>query len=254
MVLCLESTTVRRNAVMQVEAVLFDLFDTLVLIDNGETYYEPSLRRLHEFLVKNGVNVAFDRFRHVYFEVRDRFYSESQKTLEEPHFNCRVSQTLQSLGYDFDASDQVVVGATMAFADEFMRYVRLDNSVLEVLKKLHKKYKLGVVSNFAIPECGWRLLQNYGLKAYFDVVVISGEVNRRKPSPEIFERALKALGVNASKTVFVGDTLDMDVKGPKNVGMKTVLVKRRPVEDIVDTKPDFVIKNLNELFSVLHDC
>jgi putative hydrolase of the HAD superfamily len=254
MVLCLDLTTVKRNAVMQVDAVLFDLFDTLILIDKGETYYEPSLRRLYESLVKNGVNVPFDDFRHVYFKVRESFYSETRKTLEEPHFNLRVSQTLQRLGYDFDASDRIVVGATMAFADEFMRYVRLDNGVLEVLKRLHKKYKLGIVSNFAIPECGWRLLQNYGLKAYFDVVVISGEVNRRKPSPEIFQRALKGLGVNASKTVFVGDTLDMDVKGPKDVGMKTVLVRRRPVEDITDTKPDFVIENLDELPSVLDDC
>ena len=239
---------------MQVEAVLFDLFDTLVLIDKGETYYEPSLRRLYEFLVKNDVNVPFDDFKHVYFEVRDRFYSESRRTLEEPHFNFRVSQTLQRLGYSFDASDPVVVGATMAFAAEFMRYVRLDDDALGVLNKLHRKYKLGVVSNFAIPECGWRLLQKFGLKAYFDVVVISGEVNRRKPSPEIFERALKGLGVDASKAVFVGDTLDMDVRGPKNVGMKTVLVKRRPVEDVVEAKPDFVIENLNELPSVLDDC
>jgi putative hydrolase of the HAD superfamily len=254
MVLCLDLTTVKRSAVMQVDAVLFDLFDTLVLIDRGEPYYEPSLKRLYESLVKNGVNVPFDDFRHVYFEVRDRLYSETRKTLKEPHFNLRVSQTLQRLGYDFDASDRVVMGATMAFADEFMGYVRLDNGVLEVLKKLHKKYKLGIVSNFAIPECGWRLLQNYGLKAYFDVVVISGEVNRRKPSPEIFQRALKGLGVNASKTVFVGDTLDLDVKGPKNVGMKTVLVRRRPVEDIFDTQPDFVIANLDELPSVLDDC
>jgi len=239
---------------MQVEAVLFDLFDTLLLLESQEAYYPPSLRKLHEFLVKNGVNVPFEDFSKVYFEVRDKFYSESRKSLEEPHFNVRVSQTLHRLGYDFHVSDKVVVGATMAFADEFMQYVSLDKDALDVLEKLHGKYKLGLISNFAIPECGWKLLDKFGLKIFFDVVVISGEVNRRKPSPEIFERALQALGVKASRTVFVGDMLDLDVMGPKKVGMKTVLIRRRPMEENADAKPDETITRLSELLAVLEDC
>jgi len=239
---------------MQVEAVLFDLFDTLLLLESQEAYYLPSLRKLHEFLVKKGMDVSFDDFSRVYFEVRDKFYSESRESLEEPHFNVRISQALHRFGYDFDVSDPVVVGATMAFAGEFMHYVSLDTDTFDVLQKLHGKYKLGLISNFAIPECGWELLDKFGLKRFFDVVVISGEINRRKPSPEIFEKALKILGVEASKTVFVGDMLDLDVIGPKKVGMKTVFIERKPIEHDVDVNPDYVIKGLNELLAVLADC
>ena len=239
---------------LQVEAVLFDLFDTLLLLESNEVYYEPSLKKLYEFLVKNGVNVSFEDFKHVYFEVRDKFYSESRKTLEEPHFNVRVSQTLKRLGCRFEASDPVVVSATMTFADEFMRYVSLDAETNDVLQKLHRKYKIGLISNFAIPECGWRLLDKFGLRQFFDVVVISGEVNRRKPSPEIFEGALKTLNVKASRAVFVGDMLDLDVMGPKSVGMKTVLIRRRPTKESPDAKPDRVITRLKELLLVLEDC
>jgi len=239
---------------MQVEAVLFDLFDTLLLLEKPEAYYPPSLRRLYDFLVKNGINVSFEDFNRVYFEVRDKFYSESRESLEEPHFNLRVSQTLQRLGYNFDVSDSVIVGATMAFADQFMRYVSLDTDALDVLQKLHGKYKLGLVSNFAIPECGWKLLEKFGLKRFFDVVIISGEINRRKPSAEIFERALKTLGVKASRAVFVGDMLDLDVMGPKKVGMKTVLIKRRHMEENANVKPDKVITRLSDLLVVLENC
>jgi len=239
---------------MQVRAVLFDLFDTLLLLEKSEAYYPPSLKKLHEFLFRNGITVSFENFKRAYFEVRDKFYSESRESLEEPHFNVRVSQTLRRLGYNFGASDSVVVGATEAFADEFMHYVKLDADALDVLQKLHGKYQLGLISNFAIPECGWKLLDKFGLKRFFDVVVISGEVNRRKPSPEIFERALRILGVEASKTVFVGDMLNLDVLGPKKVGMKTVFIERRPVEHGVDVSPDYVIKGLNELLAVLADC
>jgi putative hydrolase of the HAD superfamily len=239
---------------MQVEAVLFDLFDTLLLLEGSEVYYDASLRKLHEYLTKNGIDVSFEDFNRVYFEIRDKFYSESRQSLEEPHFKVRLLHTLHNLGYNFGVSDPIAAGATATFGNEFMRYVTIDKDTVNVLQKLREKYKLGLVSNAFIPETVWALLEKFGLKQFFDVILISGEINRRKPSPEIFEKALKALGVEASRAVFVGDMLELDVMGPKNVGMKTVFIERRPMEGIDKVKPDKVIKNLNDLLSVLVNC
>ena len=236
---------------MQVEAVLFDLFDTLLLLEKEEIYYEACLKKMHGFLMKNGINVGLIDFSRVYFDVRDKFYSESRQTLEEPHFKVRVSQTLQILGYKYDASHPIVIGATNVFAEEFMRYVTLDKEAPNVLQKLHGKYRLGLVSNFGLPECGRKLLEIHGLRKFFDAIVISGEINQRKPSPKIFERTLKALNVDSSKAVFVGDMLDLDIRGPKNVGMKTVLIERRSSKRDTDVKPDFTIKTLSELLTIL---
>lgn len=239
---------------MHVESVIFDLFDTLLLLENDEAYYQPSLRRLHAFLAANGVNIPFERFSDAYFEVRNEFYSEAREILSEPHFNLRISQALRRLGLDLDSSSPIVAGATMAFAEEFMRHVTLDEQAVAVLEKLHEKYKLGLVSNFAIPECVRMLLDNFGLTRFFDVVIISGEVNRRKPSSEIFEMALHGLGVDAARTIFIGDMLDLDVVGPKTVGMKTVLIKRKPAdENPEDPKPDATITHLSELLVALND-
>lgn len=239
---------------MQVKAVLFDLFNTLVLLESDEVFYTPCLIRLHAFLVRKGISIPFEDFRRVYFEVRDKLYAETEKSLEEPHFNVRVSLVLRRFGYDFDVSSPLVVGATIAFTDELMHYIHLDVDTVEVLRALHGRYKLGLVSNLAIPRCALRLLDKYGLKEFFDVVLVSGAINKRKPSPEIFERALKALGVNNSEAVFVGDMPGLDVKGAKNVGMKAVLIERRPSEEILNVKPDRVIKSLTELFLVLDNC
>jgi HAD superfamily hydrolase (TIGR01549 family) len=238
---------------MRVEAVLFDLFDTLLLLEKDDAFYIPSLRKLHEFLVKNGINVSFQDFKRVYFEARDSLYTETEKSLEEPHFNVRVSRVLKRFGHDFDVSHPLVVGATEAFAGEFMRYVHLGDYTLDVLRRLHGKYKLGLVSNFAIPECAWKLLDKFGLKSFFDVVLVSGEINKRKPSPEIFERAINSLGVDASRTVFVGDMVGLDVKGARNVGISPILIERRPPERITDVKPDKVIRSLRELLVELED-
>lgn len=236
---------------MRIKAVLFDMFDTLMMIEHDHAFYQPSLRKAHEFLVHNGINVPFDAFNAAYVEARDALYAAADAQMEEPHFNLRIANALRSLGYDFDVSSDVVRGATLAFCEEFMHYVRIDEHARNALEKLHGKYKLGIVSNFAIPECVLRLLERHGLAGLFDVVVVSGAVNKRKPSPEIFQKALEKLGVDVENAVFVGDTLDADIQGPKSMGMKTIYIERRRQKEIEQTCPDQTIKNLNELSAAL---
>ena len=239
---------------MQIKAVLFDMFDTLMLIEKNHEFYSPSLIRMYNHLHKNGIDVPFDKFNEIYIKVRDALYVEADLNWEEPHFNVRVSQTLKNLGYDYDVSNPVVTEATNEFCEEFMKYVRIDQNAKTILQQLHGKYKLGIVSNFAIPECVLKLLKADGLEGLFDTIVVSGAVNKRKPSPEIFTAALKMLGVSAAETVFVGDTIDADVEGPKAVGMKVVYIERREQKKSEKFCPDQTIKSLHELPPALERC
>ena len=239
---------------MPIKAVLFDMFDTLMLIEKNHEFYSPSLMRMYNYLHKNGIDVPFDKFNEVYIKVRDALYVEADLNWEEPHFNVRVSQTLKNLGYDYDVSSPIVTEATYEFCEEFMKYVRIDQNAKAMLEQLHGKYKLGIVSNFAIPECVLKLLKADGLDGLFDAIVVSGAVNKRKPSPEIFKGALKMLGVSASETVFVGDTIDADVEGPKAVGMKVIYIERREQKKSEKFCPDQTIKSLSELPLALERC
>jgi HAD superfamily hydrolase (TIGR01509 family) len=242
------------HVVTGIKAVLFDMFDTLMLIERDHAFYSPSIRGAFEFLAGNGVSASFEEFEKTYVAERDSLYAAAEANLEEPHFNVRIAGALKRLGYDCDVASPLVVGATEAFCERFMTYVRIDEHAGSVLRKLHGKYKLGVVSNFAIPECVERLLERQGLTELFDVVVVSGAVNRRKPHPEIYQKALQKLGVKASETVFVGDTVDADVQGAKAAGMRTIYVERRPQEDAEAACPDQTIKNLNQLLKALEQC
>lgn len=83
--------------------------------------------------------------------------------------------------------------------------------------------KLGLVSNAFDP--GWLLhrdLEQMGLAGRLDFSVFSSDVGTRKPHPAIFQRALEALEVEASRALFVGDRLYEDVRGAAEVGMTTV--------------------------------
>ena len=141
----------------------------------------------------------------------------------------------------------------MSFADEFRRHVQLEQDALYVLQQLQKKYRMGLISNFG-PRCGRKLLVTFGLKEYFDLVVIVAEVNWRKSSPKIFKKALQRLGVDASRAIFVGDMVNLDVVGPQSVGMKTILTKRKSIGEDIAAKPDMMINSLVELLKVLDDC
>jgi len=231
---------------MTIKAVLFDMFDTLFMIKKNAEFYSPSLMRMYRYLNSKGVNVSFDTFQKAYIISRDAIFVKADVNLEEPHFNVRVSDTLKSLGYNYDVSDPIVAAASAEFCREFMTYVYLDENANELLQSLHGKYKLGMISNFAIPECVHELLKTQNIDKLLDVIVVSGAVNKRKPSPEIFENTLKTLGALASETVFVGDTLDADIEGAKSVGMKAVYIQRR-IEKAVKAQPDQTIKSLVEL-------
>lgn len=248
---------------MHIEAVLFDLFNTLVLLENDDAFYMPSLKKLHTHLVKNNINVPFEQFLRAYFEVRDQLYEQTGKTLEEPHFNTRISRTLQKLGHNLSTSHSIVTGATQTFCKEFIKYAHPDKDTPHVLNTLHKKHKLAIVSNLAIPECATQILDKYDLTKYFDVVVISGNINKRKPSPAIYMEALKTLKVTPDKAVFIGDTPGTDIKGAKALGLKAILIERPTAPDKSPTltyklpettenvRPDATIKSLRELLNIV---
>jgi putative hydrolase of the HAD superfamily len=232
---------------MLIKAVLFDMFDTLALIDNNYEFYNHAIERMHKYITIQGVNVDYKRFHRAYNEARDELYIEADKTLDEPHFNQRVQNALQKVGFSFDIEDSTIRGAVEEFCQEFLNHVTIDENATAVLQKLHGNYKLGVVSNFAIPEGVYKPLKTSKLEKFFDVIIVSVEVNKRKPSPEIFQTALKKIEVVAEDAVFIGDTADADVAGAHAIGMKAIYIKRRFEQAIEEFTPDIIIESLAQL-------
>lgn len=95
------------------------------------------------------------------------------------------------------------------------------HALLESLRS--RGLRLGLVSNAFDP--GWLLhrdLEQMGIAERIDFAVFSSELGKRKPHPEIFERALEALEVTPDEALFVGDRLYEDVRGAAELGMQTV--------------------------------
>jgi len=58
----------------------------------------------------------------------------------------------------------------------------------------------------------------------FDAVVVTGDLDTRKPDPAAFAALVDALGVDATEAVYVGDHPDRDVGGAVDAGLRAVQV------------------------------
>lgn len=84
-----------------------------------------------------------------------------------------------------------------------------------------------------------------------DVILISEREGMRKPEPEIFARALRALHVPADDAWFVGDHPVVDVAGAAAAGLSAIW--RRCSYWPTPTGPHRVIERLDDVLSLLGD-
>lgn len=108
----------------------------------------------------------------------------------------------------------------------------------------------GVISNWVwhLPE----LLDELGLARHFEWIGTSARVGFQKPQPEIFERALAAVGVAPRDALHVGDNLSADIAGARRAGMRAVLVDRAGLVPAEARPPDVaVIPDLTSLLPLL---
>ena len=87
--------------------------------------------------------------------------------------------------------------------------------------------RLGAVSN-ADGRVAAQLAQA-GLARWFEVVVDSALAGVAKPDPRILHLALERMGVAPERALYVGDILDVDVRGARAAGMYGVLYDRHGV-------------------------
>jgi len=94
--------------------------------------------------------------------------------------------------------------------------------VIELIKKLRKKYKLCLLTNNNV----WldELNKKHNFYGYFDVVVNSYKFKVSKPSRRIYEIALEKLKVKPEECVFIDDKKE-NVEAAANLRMKSIRYK-----------------------------
>ena len=122
--------------------------------------------------------------------------------------------------------------------------------VAAALPRLKEKYLLAILSNGTAKMLLTGLNQT-GLKQNFRWIMSADSVKLYKPSPKVYQLALKHMSLKKGEILFVSSN-SFDVAGAKNFGFKVCWISRLGIPlDPLGPKPDLVVQNFDELLGAI---
>ncbi|MFA5634863.1 MAG: HAD family hydrolase [Anaerovoracaceae bacterium] len=138
-----------------------------------------------------------------------------------------------------------------AYFSNIANKTRPYEGILSLLKELKNLgIRVGVVSN-KMDEATKEACRHY-FQDYIDVAIGDSPLRNRKPAPDNVYEAIKQLGSQKQKTIFVGDS-NVDIRTAKNAGLACVGVTwgYRSRDVLVREGADFIIDEPMELLPLL---
>lgn len=221
---------------MNLKAVLFDLHNTLVYLNNPLTSQEVS-----EFLLERGYDVypqSWDAASHYVgmIDYPKSGYRDRQAFLKQilHRLNVQIgTEALQELAL---------------LQNERNAYTLFPDAAPAVLKAKQLGMKTAIVTT--IPDFAFHSAMT-PIIDYFDVIMTDFKAGCEKSNPLMHKVTLLELAATPDEAVMVGDELLVDVKIPKRIGMHTILLDRK---SIVESKPDtadYKASTLTEAMSIV---
>jgi len=222
----------------KIKAVLFDFGGTL------DSDGAPWIKQFYPLYRSAGLPWTFEKFEKLFYAADDFLTGKLPQSSYSQTIQKQVSEVLKR----GKVKDPTILRAIVrAYLNQSVKKIK---SNVPVLKRLGKKYRMGLVSNFYgnMP----RVTRELKLTGLFQVIIDSEIVGYQKPDPHIFFLALDKLKVTPGASVFVGDSPNRDMAGAKAIGMKHIrLVSREIKKTKLCCSGDVRIGNLKDLEDLL---
>ena len=240
-----------------IKAVIFDLGETLI------TYTIDYTER--EKIISKQVRNLFSR---VGYPISEKFYYKLKTEMwrnwkekfggseTEFEINDFLYHLLLNLGVKAEDAVKFVPLITEIIYKCDLTYAVLKPSVKDTLKKLQSMlYLMGIISNTSYSyDHICHILKRLEIIDYFNVVIVSSKEKVCKPNPKIFKRALQLLGISANEAVFIGNDLEVDIKGAEKAGIRGILIidAKQKIDRIkIGSKGMIVVRNMAEILKYL---
>ncbi len=224
-----------------IKHIFFDLDHTL-------WDFETNSKKSYEFIFKqNDLEIEIDLFLQHYIPINFKYWKlfrEEQVTKEKLRYG-RLKETFDLLNYTI--KDELIYKLADEYLENLSNYNQLFDGTIELLDYLKPKYKLHIITN-GFKETQFQKLEKSGLLNYFDVIVTSECVGVKKPNPKIFFHALKQATAETYESVMIGDSLEADIYGAKNVGIKSFYVNFADINNANNKGDTFIL--INELLEI----
>ncbi len=209
--------------------VFFDVDDTLL---DTSTFAQTARKAAIELMVDNGLPLD-----------KDEAYGVLKTIIREKgsnygkHFNILTEVVL---GHE----DPMLVALGMiTYHNVKMALLRPFAETINALIYLKSQgYRLAVISN-GITIKQWEKLVRLNIYSFFDEVITSEEVGKKKPDKLIYDVALRKMKGDPEKSIMVGNKFKEDALGAVNAGMSAILVN----SDITEEDREYIKKEQLEI-------
>lgn len=168
---------------------------------------------------------------------------EAHDGFNEGFWENYVIRHLQVYGCDNACIEQLAPVITRFMQEEYAPEIYVEPDAPETLQRFRDAgFNLGLLSNRREP-CQ-ETLEELGLSAYFELVLVAGEVGAWKPDTPLFEHALARFGIAPQEAVYIGDNYFTDILGARAAGLQAILYDPHAVFPDADCP---VITRLGEL-------
>ena len=225
----------------QITDIFFDLDHTLWDFDkNSELSYIQIFKSLK-------IELSVTDFLKVYTDINKQLWKLFREDLidKESLRYRRLKESFAAVNYEI--SDSLINQIADDYIVQLSKQTHLFPGTTAVLEYLQSKYKLHIITN-GFAEVQDRKLKNTGLSRFFNVVMNSETAGVKKPHPLIFEKSLALAGVKKENALMIGDSLEADVMGALNFGIKAICYNYH--NDVIPNKI-ITITHLEELVDLL---
>ena len=215
-----------------IEAVSFDLWDTMIRDDSDEPKRAAQGLRCKKEARRRLVWEALNAVEPIAYEQVALAYDVADAGFNAVWHDQHVTWTIQQrLAVLLDGLGRPLPEAAFDAVAEAHENMELEvppdtvDGIAEALAALAERYKLCVVSDAIVSpgRCLRQLLATHGIEQHFSGFAFSDEIGRSKPHRAMFDAVAAELGVPLQRIVHVGDRDHNDVKGPQALGMKAIL-------------------------------
>ena len=228
--------------IAQIKAISFDLDDTLY--DNMPFIYAAE-EALNDFIKAKYPQLAVltkPQWQFIRYDVLKR-----RPSLKNDISTFRkevLSDGFKAVNFD-NAKIAGAVDKCYSFFYEKRSDFKVSESVITVLKKLSSHFPLAAITNGNV-NCA-----TIGIEPFFDVIIHASTDYPMKPSPPIFFKAARDLGLSPQQILHVGDDLHKDIYGARMAGFQTAwLAVNRSMhlrEERVSLLPHLQLTDLSDL-------
>jgi putative hydrolase of the HAD superfamily len=198
-------------------------------------------------LISRGIP-GLDSFLEKYKDYNDMLWGlyRENKIKKEVLNIRRFEVTLNAFGID-----DLVLATNIAedYVSISPRKKNLFPGAVEGLNFLKSKgYPLHIITN-GFEEVQFSKLHNSGLNHFFTTITTSEEAGVKKPEPGIFHLALKKAAAMSKESIMIGDDINVDIEGARNIGMDQVLFN--PLKNHHEAEINFEMhswKEIEEIF------